>query len=84
MVAEWRLNGDGKGRFQSHFSHHSVTIQSTEWQQHFSDLSVSLIFKNKITPDVSEPGSTNQRESTLTIGPQGPLNIIMNILCSVC
>ena len=29
MVAEWRLNGDGKGGFQSHFSHHSVTILST-------------------------------------------------------
>ena len=35
MVAEWRLNGDGKGWFQSHFSHHSVTIQLTEWQAHF-------------------------------------------------
>ena len=49
---EWWLNGggtakdgDGKGGFQSHFSHHSVTIQSTEWQAHFSDLSVSLFFE---------------------------------------
>ena len=32
MVAEWRLNGDGKGGFQLHFSHHSVTIHLTEWQ----------------------------------------------------
>ena len=45
MVAERRLNDDGKGGFQSHFSHHSVTIQSTEWQAHFSDLSVSLFFE---------------------------------------
>ena len=51
MVAEWRLNDDGKGGFQSHFSHRSVTIQSTEWQAHFSDLSVSLFLKNKIAPD---------------------------------
>ena len=51
MVAEWRLNGDGKGGFQSHFSHHSVTIQLTEWQAHFSDLSVSLFFENKIALD---------------------------------
>ena len=49
MVAEWRLNGDGKGGFQSHFRHHSVTIQSTEWKAHFSDLSVSLFFEKKIT-----------------------------------
>ena len=45
MVAERRLNDDGKSGFQSHFSHHSVTIQSTEWQAHFSDLSVSLFFE---------------------------------------
>ena len=52
MVAEWRLNDDGKGGFQSHFSHHSVTIQWAEWQGHFSDLSVSLFFlKNKIAHD---------------------------------
>ena len=51
MVAEWPLNGDGKGGFQSHFSDHSVTIQSTEWQAHFSDFSVSLFFENKIAPD---------------------------------
>ena len=51
MVAEWQLNGDGKGGFQSHFSHHSVTYQSTEWQAHFSDLSVRLFLKNKITPN---------------------------------
>ena len=35
MVTEWRLNGDGKGGFQSHFS----------------NLSVSLFFLNKIAPD---------------------------------
>ena len=28
-------------------SHHSVTIQSTEWQAHFSDLSVSLFITPK-------------------------------------
>ena len=30
MVADWGLNGDGKGGFQSHFSDHSVTINSVE------------------------------------------------------
>ena len=45
MVTEWRQNDDGEDGFQSHFSHHSVTIQSTEWQAHFSDLSVSLFFE---------------------------------------
>ena len=54
MVTEWRLNVDGKGGFQSHFSHHSVTIQSTEWQAHFSGLSVSLFFlKNKSAPNAA-------------------------------
>ena len=43
---EWWLNGNGKRGFQSHFSHHSVTIQSTEWQAHFSDLSVNSFFEN--------------------------------------
>ena len=40
-----RLHGDGKGGYQSHFSHQSVTIQSTEWQAHLSDLSVNLYFE---------------------------------------
>ena len=71
MLSEWRINGDGKGGFQSHFSHHLVTIQSTEWQAHFSDLSVDFFFKNRITTKrVSNPGSKNQRESVLTIQPR--------------
>ena len=56
MVAEWRLNDDGKGVFQSHFSHDSVTIQSTEWQAHFSDRSANFFFEKyiKITPNAAQ------------------------------
>ena len=47
MVAEWRLNNEGKGGFQSHFSHHSVTI-------HISVTFQSAYFlKNEITPDAA-------------------------------
>ena len=53
------LNGDGKGGFQSHFRQHSVTIQSTEWQVHFCDLSVSYSFLNKHDPNLR---CMNQRE----------------------
>ena len=55
MVAEWQLNDDGKGGFQSHFSHDSMTIQSTGWQAHFSDLSANLFFEKyiKITPNAA-------------------------------
>ena len=42
-----RLHGDGKGGYQSHFRHQSVTIQSTEWQAHLSDLSVNLYILKK-------------------------------------
>ena len=73
MVAEWRLNGDGKGEFQSTFSHHSVTLQSTEWQTHFSDLSVSLFFeKLNCAWRGSNPGCEDHSESTLTITPREP------------
>ena len=74
MVAECRLNGDGKGGFQSHYSRISVTIQSTEWQAHFSDLSVSFFFlKNKITPNAAwtrvdkSKGKTPSHSATGTV-----------------
>ena len=48
-VAEWRHNTDGKGGFQSHFSHHSVNC--------LSDLSVNGQFKKmKLCPTKIEPG----------------------------
>ena len=65
MVSKWRLNGDRtvefqspfsqlngvkKSGFQSHFSHHSVTIQLTELQAHFCDLSVNVIFEKSNYP----------------------------------
>ena len=57
MVAEWRLNGDGKGGFQSHFIYRSVIIRSTKWQAHFSDFSVSLFFlKIKLRSTRIAPG----------------------------
>ena len=55
LTESW-LNGGWmltEGGFQSHFSHQSVTIQSTEWLAHFSDLSFRLFLKNKITPDAA-------------------------------
>ena len=45
MVTEWWLNGDWKVTGKVDFSHRSVTIQSTEWQAHFNDLSVTLFFE---------------------------------------
>ena len=86
MVAEWHMIDDGKGGFQSHFSHHSVTIQSTEWQAHFSELLVNFFFlKNKITPELHSE-CKDQRESTLTIRPQGLLFSLRNIwyMSSLC
>ena len=73
MVTEWRLNGDVKGGFQSHFSYHSVIIQSAECQAHFSNLSVSLVpEKQNYAQPGSNRGCKNQRESTLTIRPRDP------------
>ena len=48
------LQLEWKGGFQSHFSHHSVTIQSTEWQAHFSDS--QLIFLKNYAQRDSNPG----------------------------
>ena len=76
MMAEWRLNGDGKGGFQSHLNQHSVTIQSTEWQADFSDLSVCLFKKNEARRG-SNLGRKNERESKLTIRPRRPLFALM-------
>ena len=76
MVAEWRLNGDGKGGFQSHFSHHSVDWIAGTFQWPFSQL---IFWKIKLRPTRLDSGSTNQRESTLIIRPLGPLDTIMNI-----
>ena len=43
-MTEWGLNVDGKGGFQSQFSHNLMTIQWTEWKEHTSDLYVSIHF----------------------------------------
>ena len=45
MVTEWWRNGDWMVTGKVDFSRISATIQSTEWQAHFSDLSVSLFFE---------------------------------------
>ena len=58
MVAEWPQNGDGKGGFQSHFSHHSVTIQLTFQSAYF--------LKNKIAPNADRTRDV----STLNITPR--------------
>ena len=44
MVTEWWLNGDWMVTGKVDFSHHSVIIQSNEWQAYFSDHSVRLFF----------------------------------------
>ena len=56
MKFHLRLNGDWMATegwrerwFSVAFQYHLVTIQSTEWQAHFSDLSV-IFFKIKLRP----------------------------------
>ena len=53
MVAEWPLNGDGKGGFQSHFSHHSVDWMAGTFQWPFSQL---IFWKIKLRLTRIEPG----------------------------
>ena len=55
------INSDENGSFQMHFSHHSVTIQSTKWQAYFSNLSADGHLK-KIRLKQLDHGSKNQRE----------------------
>ena len=45
MVTEWWLNDNWMVTGKVDFSRFSATIQSTEWQPHFSDLSVRLFFE---------------------------------------
>ena len=69
MVAERRLNDDGKGGFQS-----------VAFQPPSSDRSVNLIFlKENYARRSSNPEFKNQNESTLTIRPRGPLSDRRNI-----
>ena len=57
-------------------SHLSVDWMAGTFQWPFSQL---ILWKIKLHSTLLEPVSTNQRESTLTIRPQGPINTMMNI-----
>ena len=66
MVAEWRLNVDGKSGFQSHFGRYSETIQSPKLQAHFRDLLIIYLLIFKMTPNAN-------RTRDLRIPTRGPL-----------
>ena len=57
-----RLSGDWMVTGKVDFSRISVTIQWTEWQAHFSDLSVSIFFEKKIATKADRTRDVNVKE----------------------